>query len=148
MFYYIVGIIILIAILMYFFLEFVHLSNKSFKKYFKIIVLFFLIALVFYLMRFFPAIISTIPAIFLILYRWGNILKFIATIFFKKNYSKSKQSSITKKEAYQILGLNEGATKKEIVESYQNLMKKNHPDLGGSDWITKKLNEARDILLG
>ena len=148
MFYYIVGIIILIAILMYFFLEFVHLSNKSFKKYFKIIVLFFLIALVFYLMRFFPAIISTIPAIFLILYRWGNILKFIATIFFKKNYSKSKQSSITKKEAYQILGLNEGATKKEILESYQNLMKKNHPDLGGSDWITKKLNEARDILLG
>ncbi len=148
MFYYIVGIIILIAILMYFFLEFVHLSNKSFKKYFKIIVLFFLIALVFYLMRFFPAIISTIPAIFLILYRWGNILKFIATIFFKKNYSKSKQNSITKKEAYQILGLNEGATKKEILESYQNLMKKNHPDLGGSDWITKKLNEARDILLG
>ena len=148
MFYYIVGIIILIAILMYFFLEFVHLSNKSFKKYFKIIVLFFLIALVFYLMRFFPAIISTIPAIFLILYRWGNILKFIATIFFKKNYSKSKHSSITKKEAYQILGLNEGATKKEILESYQNLMKKNHPDLGGSDWITKKLNEARDILLG
>ena len=148
MFYYIVGIIILIAILMYFFLEFVHLSNKSFKKYFKIIILFFLIALVFYLMRFFPAIISTIPAIFLILYRWGNILKFIATIFFKKNYSKSKQSSITKKEAYQILGLNEGATKKEILESYQNLMKKNHPDLGGSDWITKKLNEARDILLG
>merc|ERR1711991_751135 len=59
-------------------------------------------------MRFFPAIISTIPAIFLILYRWGNILKFIATIFFKKNY----------------------------------------PDLGGSDWITKKLSEARDILLG
>ena len=148
MFYYIVGIIILIAILMYFFLEFVHLSNKSFKKYFKIIVLFFLIALVFYLMRFFPAIISTIPAIFLILYRWGNILKFIATIFFKKNYSKSGQKSITKKEAYQILGLNEGATKKEILESYQNLMKKNHPDLGGSDWITKKLNEARDILLG
>ena len=148
MFYYIVGIIILIAILMYFFLEFVHLSNKSFKKYFKIIVLFFLIALVFYLMRFFPAIISTIPAIFLILYRWGNILKFIATIFFKKNYPKSKQNSITKKEAYQILGLNEGATKKEILESYQNLMKKNHPDLGGSDWITKKLNEARDILLG
>ena len=148
MFYYIVGIIILIAILMYFFLEFVHLSNKSFKKYFKIIFLFFLIALVFYLMRFFPAIISTIPAIFLILYRWGNILKFIATIFFKKNYSKSGQNSITKKEAYQILGLNEGATKKEILESYQNLMKKNHPDLGGSDWITKKLNEARDILLG
>ena len=40
-----------------------------------------------------------------------------------------------------------GASKKEILDSYQSLMKKNHPDLGGSDWITKKLNQARDILL-
>ena len=148
MFYYIVAIIILIAILMYFFLEFIHLPNKIFKKYSKIVILFILISIVIYTMRFFPAIISTIPAIFLILYRWGNILKFIATIFFKKNYSNKKDSSITKKEAYQILGLSEGATKKEILQSYQNLMKKNHPDLGGSDWITKKLNEARDTLLG
>ena len=148
MFYYIVAILILTAILMYFFLEFVHLPGKTFKKVSKFFIFFFFIILIFYLMRFFPAIISTIPAIFLILYRWGNILKFIATIFFKKNLKKPNNISMSKKEAYQILGLNEGATKKEILESYQKLMKKNHPDLGGSDWITKKLNEARDILLG
>ena len=82
------------------------------------------------------------------MYRWGNILKFIATIFLKKNFSKQRNSKITKNEAYEILGLKEGASKKEILQSYQTLMKKNHPDLGGSDWITKKLNEARDILLG
>ncbi len=148
MFYYIVAIIILVAILMYFLLEFIHLPNKIFKKYSKIVILFFLISIVIYLMRFFPAIISTIPAIFLILYRWGSILKFIATIFLKKNFSKQRNSKITKNEAYEILGLKEGASKKEILQSYQTLMKKNHPDLGGSDWITKKLNEARDILLG
>ena len=28
------------------------------------------------------------------------------------------------------------------------LIKKNHPDLGGSDWIMKRLNQARDTLLG
>ena len=78
----------------------------------------------------------------------GKYFKIYSDHFLKKNYSKKKDSSITKKEAYQILGLSEGATKKEILQSYQNLMKKNHPDLGGSDWITKKLNEARDILLG
>ena len=148
MFYYIVGIIILIAILMYFFLELIHLPNKAFKKYSKIIILFFLLLLVFYLMRFFPAVISTIPAIFLILYRWGNIIKFIASIFFKKKFSKPDKTAMSKKEAYKILNLNEGASKKEILESYQRLMKKNHPDLGGSDWMAKKLNEARDILLG
>ena len=75
-------------------------------------------------MRFFPAIISTIPAIFLILYRWGNILKFIATIFLKKISRKQRNSKITKNEAYEILGLKEGASKKEILQSYQTLMKK------------------------
>ena len=114
MFYYIVAVIILIAILMYFFLEFVHLPSKTFKKYSKLFILIFLIILVVYLMKFFPAIISTIPAIFLILYRWGNILKFIATIFLKKDFSKSKNSSMTKKEAYQILGLEEGLQKRDF----------------------------------
>ena len=56
-------------------------------------------------MKFFPAIISTIPAIFLILYRWGNILKFIATIFLKKIFQNLKIVQLQKKEAYQILGL-------------------------------------------
>ena len=105
MFYYIVAIIILIAILMYFFLEFVHLPNKILKKYSKLFILIFLIILVVYLMKFFPAIISTIPAIFLILYRWGNILKFIANFFLKKDFSKSKKnSSMTKKKPIKSLG--------------------------------------------
>ena len=99
-------------------------------------------------MRFFPAIISTIPAIFLILYRWGNLISFITKIFFNKKYTQSKKYSMTRKEALDILGLKGDATKKEIQDNYQKLMKKNHPDLGGSDWITKKLNEAREILLG
>ncbi|MEC8265541.1 MAG: DnaJ domain-containing protein [Pseudomonadota bacterium] len=133
---------------MYSLIEFVHLSNKSFKKYSKILILILLIGLVLYLVRFFPAVISTIPAIFLILYRWGNILRFIVSIFFKKSSRKSGNYSMTKKEAYQILGLEEGASKEEILANYQKLMKKNHPDLGGSDWITKKLNKAREILLG
>ena len=47
MFYYIVGIIILIAILMYSLIEFVHLSNKSFKKYSKILILILLIGISF-----------------------------------------------------------------------------------------------------
>ena len=55
---------------------------------------------------------------------------------------------MSKKEALEILGLQEGASREQIISSHQNLVKKNHPDLGGSDWVTKKLNQARDILLG
>ncbi len=97
-------------------------------------------------MRFFPAIISSIPAIFLILYRWGNFINFLSRVFLNKKFSSEK--SMTRSEALEILGLQEGASKEEILKSHQELIKKNHPDLGGSDWITKKINKARDILLG
>lgn len=53
-----------------------------------------------------------------------------------------------KEEALEILGLDSNATKDEITERYNKLIKKNHPDLGGSEWITKRINKARDILLG
>ena len=53
---------------------------------------------------------------------------------------------MTKKEA--LKSLINRASKEDIIKSYQKLIKKNHPDIGGSDWVTKKLNKARDILLG
>ena len=99
-------------------------------------------------MRFFPAIITSIPAIFLILFRWGNFINFVAKVFLRNKSQNFKKENMTKKEALEILGLNENASKEEIIQSHQKLIKKNHPDVGGSDWVTKKLNKARDILLG
>ena len=49
--------------------------------------------------------------------------------------------------ALEILGLTETASKDDIIKKYQDLMKKNHPDKGGSEWITKKLNQARETFL-
>ncbi len=59
----------------------------------------------------------------------------------------NKQSSLTIKEAYDILGLKPGATDEEILAAYRKLMAKCHPDTGGNDWMASKLNEAKDILL-
>ncbi len=148
MIYYIVGGIILTAILLQIFSEFIHLPQKKFKKYLKFLILGILLIVIFYFMRFFPAVISAIPAIVLILYRWSGLINFLANIFFKNTPKSKRNQNLTRKDALEILGLQEGATKQQILDNYQKLMKKNHPDLGGSDWITKKLNEARDILLG
>ena len=149
MLYYIIIVILLISILIHFFIEFIHLPKKKFKKYLRFFSLILLLTLVVYLMRFFPAVISSIPAIFIILFKWRNLISFISSILLKKeNYKKTNKSSMSKKEAYDILGLKEGASRDEIINSYQILIKKNHPDVGGSDWITKRLNQARDILLG
>lgn len=50
-------------------------------------------------------------------------------------------------EAYSVLGLAPGATPEEIKAAHHRLMKRFHPDQGGSDYLAAKLNQAKDRLL-
>lgn len=60
----------------------------------------------------------------------------------------AEKGGMTRDEAYAVLGLQPGASENEVRAAYHRLMKKLHPDQGGSDYLAARLNQARDLLLG
>jgi hypothetical protein len=55
--------------------------------------------------------------------------------------------SMSRDQAYEVLGLHPGATETEIREAHRKLLMANHPDKGGSTFIAAQINQAKDVLL-
>ncbi len=58
--------------------------------------------------------------------------------------------TMSREEALSLLGLEDDPDpdRERIVQAHRRLMQRLHPDKGGTDGLARRINEARDVLLG
>jgi hypothetical protein len=55
--------------------------------------------------------------------------------------------AMTRDAAYAVLGLPSGASEQDIVKAHRALIKKHHPDHGGTHAKAARINQAKDVLI-
>ncbi len=59
----------------------------------------------------------------------------------------ARQGAMSEDEAYEVRGLQKGASRDAVMRSHRSGIRKLHPDHGGSTDLAARVNEAKDVLM-
>ena len=76
---------------------------------------------------------------------WGFTRRVVRTS--TQDFAGRRKPQMTREEALRVLGLEEGASADDVGKAHRELVKKLHPDQGGSSFLTQQVNEAKQVLL-
>ena len=65
----------------------------------------------------------------------------------RKYYEGPFEAEMTRREAALVLGVRESATAQRIKDAHRRILRLNHPDMGGSAFLSAKVNEAKELLI-
>jgi len=67
--------------------------------------------------------------------------------FSDETHHQASVGPMSRREAAEILGLDENSASEKVIETHRRLMQKLHSDRGGTDYLASLVNQARDVLL-
>ncbi len=65
----------------------------------------------------------------------------------KQSNPPAQSSNMTVDKAKEIFGIKTLESSEQITKRHRELMQKNHPDRGGSDYLAAQINEAKECLI-
>jgi hypothetical protein len=65
----------------------------------------------------------------------------------RRSDNRTGAAKMSEDEAYEVLGLKKGSGREDVTRAHRTLMKKFHPDHGGTTSLAARVNEAKEVLL-
>lgn len=78
---------------------------------------------------------------------YATFAEFKRAYFGQDEKKETSQTQTPLADAYAVLGLSESCTRKQLDAQYRSLMKKVHPDVGGTPALAAKVNQAKDLIM-